>query len=359
MSTINHGANLFDLEKKYGFKKEEMMDFSSNINPFGASQKALKAISENPQIVSIYPDPHYKILKESISHYSKSNIENIILGNGATSLISGFIKEVAPKNALVLSPAYSEYKKELEKIDSNIFELILKPEENFLTSSEEIIEKAKATESTLIVICNPNNPTGTILDRESIRKIAASINGYIMVDETYIEFTDKCLYSSSELCDEIPNLFVIRGTSKFFSTPGLRLGYGIISDKKIKSSLEKYTSLWGINIFADIMGSLMFTDELYQRDTYKNICEERTFLINSLSSFNDLKVYPSFGNFILCEIKTKKIKAKDLYKNLIKDKIIIRNCESFQGLSEYYFRVCTLKRQENEYLIDKLSLYLK
>lgn len=113
--TVNHGANIFDLSKNLGLSKDSLLDFSSNINPFGASKKAQEALKENIHMVSMYPDPEYKELKSSISSYCQCNSDNIILGSGATELISSFIKTISPKKALLLSPSYSEYEKELNK----------------------------------------------------------------------------------------------------------------------------------------------------------------------------------------------------------------------------------------------------
>ncbi len=115
MST-NHGANLYSLSSKYGFSKEEFMDFSSNINPFGTSSLAKQYIVNNIDMVSMYPDPDYIDLKTSISNYCKCSIDNIVLGSGATELISSFIHTINPKQALLLSPAYSEYEKSYLKL---------------------------------------------------------------------------------------------------------------------------------------------------------------------------------------------------------------------------------------------------
>lgn len=117
---VNHGANLYDLSSQYGFSKEDFMDFSSNINPFGSSKLAKKYVVNNIDKVSVYPDPEYIELKTSISNYCNCSIDNILLGSGATELISSFIETINPKKSLLLSPAYSEYEKELSKIGCNI-----------------------------------------------------------------------------------------------------------------------------------------------------------------------------------------------------------------------------------------------
>ena len=117
--------------------------------------------------------------------------------------------------------------------------------------------------------------------------------------------------------------------------------------------------LWNINIFATMMGEVMFNDNKFIENTYSLITKERDYLVNELSKFTDLKIYNSQGNFILCEIKSKTITAKEIREKLILKRIIIRDCASFDGLDKYFFRVCVLKQEENKLLIDNLKKIFK
>lgn len=358
--SLNHGANLFDLSRKLGFDKKQMLDYSSNINPFGSSEKAKRAVIDNIDDVSIYPDPEYKNLKSAICDYCNCNSENVILGSGATELISSFIKTVNPKSALLISPAYSEYEKELNKIECNTVKYFADKNNDFEIDHVDLVQTVKGGHYDLLIICNPNNPTGFAFNKDQIKYILNSLpNTFVMVDETYVEFTDMNTYSSTPLVDEFDKLFVIRGTSKFFSTPGIRLGYGLISNDYIKQSINKNLDLWNINIFATLMGEAMFRDCEYIQNTVQKIKNERTYLLENLNSINDLKVYDSKGNFILCEIKSKRYTSNELYNKLIEHKIIIRNCVSFDSLDEYFFRVCILTPENNEFLIENLKNILQ
>ncbi|SHE32426.1 pyridoxal phosphate-dependent aminotransferase [Clostridium fallax] len=353
--TINHGANLFDLANKLGFKETEFMDFSSNINPFGSSIKAKKAVINNINMVSIYPDPEYKKLKASISEYCICKKENIILGSGATELISSFIKTINPKKTLLLSPAYSEYEHELKKINSTITKYFSNEFDNFKININDIKTILKNENYDLIIICNPNNPTGFAFTKEEIKYLLKDSNAFVMIDETYIEFTKTSEFSSTSLVDNFENLFVIRGTSKFFSTPGIRLGYGLISNKNILNKIYEHLDLWNINIFASIMGEIMFKDKDYINLIQNNMETEREYLLKELNEVKGLKVFHSNGNFILCKIDNEFLTAKNLYNKLLHKKIIIRDCTSFEGLDKYFFRVCILKPNENKLLIKELK----
>lgn len=357
--SVNHGANLYDLSSKYGFSKDEFMDFSSNINPFGTSNKAKEYVINNINMVSMYPDPEYVNLKKSISTYCHCLEENIVLGSGATELISSFIKTIKPNKTLLLSPAYSEYEKELNKINSEVVKYFSKEENNFVIDEKELVNSINERNYDLTIICNPNNPTGFAFSREQVEYILKNTTCYVMIDETYIEFTETNIYSSTKLVDDYNKLFVIRGTSKFFSTPGIRLGYGLIGDKNIKEAINKNLDLWNINIIASAMGEIMFLDDMFISNTIDAMLRERDYLTTALSSIDDLTVYPSKGNFILCKINSKKLTAGELREKLLPKKIIIRDCNSFDGLTEYYFRVCILKPEENILLIKNLNSIFK
>lgn len=353
--SVNHGANLYDLSNKYGFSKEDLMDFSSNINPFGTSILAKEYIINNIDIVSRYPDPSYTTLKKSISNYCNCLESNIVLGSGATELISSFIKAINPKKALLLSPAYSEYENELSKINCDITKYFSRFENDFKISVSDLISNIKENDYELIIICNPNNPTGFTFTSKEIEQVLKCTSAFVMVDETYVEFTDTTIYSCSNLVDTYKNVFVIRGTSKFFSTPGLRLGYGLIGNEHIKDSINSQLDLWNVNIIASTMGEIMFNDTNFISTTSKVMASERNYLLSELSKIKDLQVYESSGNFILCKINSKTLTANILREKLIKEKIIIRDCSSFDGLDEYFFRVCILKPNENRLLIKALE----
>ena len=357
--SVNHGANLYELSAKYGFSKEDFMDFSSNINPFGSSKKAKQYVIDNIDMVSMYPDPEYVELKKSISTYCKCNSENIVLGSGATELISSFIGTVNPKKAVLLSPAYSEYEKELNKIGCEIKKYYSKKENHFEIDPKDLANTVKEGGYELLIICNPCNPTGFAFSKDQIREIVSTCGCYVMIDETYVEFTDTSKYSSTPLVDEFDNLFVIRGTSKFFSTPGIRLGYGLISNEKVKEAINKRLDLWNINVVASRMGEIMFVDYDFINETIEHMSKERDYLESELRFLPGVKVYNTYGNFVLCEIVDRRMTAEELRNALIPERIIIRDCASFDGLDEYFFRVCILKPEENIEIKAKNLLSIK
>lgn len=356
--SIVHGANIYQLSKTLGIEKDSIIDFSSNINPYGVSPKALDSLKNNLDKVSIYPDPSYTDLKKSISLYCHCKIDNIVLGSGATELISSAIKIINPKHTLLLAPFYSEYAKELNSINSKITKFYYEKENNFKFNLKKFINLIKEENFDMIIICNPNNPTGQLISIEEIKEIISNFKKPIMIDETYIEFTDFKDTSAISLIEE-GNLIVIRGTSKFFSTPGIRLGYSIISEGALLNSMKQTPNLWNINIFATIMGEAMFQDTDFLNMCYFNFKNNFKLLFNGLKMFSDFKVYDSKSNFILCEILNTSYTAEDLYNYLAKKNIIIRKAKDFDKLNNQFFRVCVLTEENIKTLLKEIDSFIK
>lgn len=356
--SINHGANLHELSKKLGISKSSIIDFSSNINPYGISPRALENLKNNLDKASIYPDPSYSDLKRSISSYCRCSVENIVLGSGATELISSSIKIIAPKHTLLLTPFYSEYEKELKSIGSKITKFYYKKEDDFRFDLDAFIKLLNSQDFDMIIICNPNNPTGQLITIDELKKITSNFDKPIMIDETYIEFTDFRDTSAISLIEN-RNLIIIRGTSKFFSTPGIRLGYAIISKGVLLNRMKEMPNLWNINIFATIMGESMFEDSEFLDMCYTEFKKNFKLLFNGLKSFKDFKVYESRSNFILCEILNTSYSAETLYDYLVKKNIIIRKAKDFDGLDNQFFRVCVLTESNIKTLLKEIDSFMK
>ncbi|GFI61535.1 threonine-phosphate decarboxylase [Clostridiales bacterium] len=177
-----------------------------------------------------------------------------------------------------------------------------------------------------------------------------------MVDETYIEFSDNLeSICSIPLVEEYDNIFVIRGISKFFAAPGLRLGYGITSSKKFHELLSENQDPWSVNILASFAGEHIFRDKDFIDATKKLISTERKKLYNELSTWKNIKLYNSASNFMLVKLLTDKVTALEIFEHMIKKKMLIRDAGSFTFLDESYIRFCILTPKENERLIMELK----
>lgn len=357
-----HGGDLDAIERKYGISKNEIIDFSGNINPLGFPKTAEKALAENLNIISTYPDKKYTTLRQAIAKYTGASTEHIVVGNGSTELISTFIQTVHAKKSIIIGPSYSEYEREVTLCGGSFTYFPLKEEDNFCIKLPELIT-ALTAEIGMLVICNPNNPTGsafTTQQLDEVLKHCKKIGASVMIDETYIEFSDNL----DEICavplvKKYDNLFVVRGTSKFFAAPGIRLGYGVSSSQGFLDRLKTNQDPWSVNSLAAFAGEKIFEDTAFHSATQKLISEERKKAFAELATWKNVKAFPSSANFILVKLLTDKITAGMLFEKLIQKKMLIRDASTFTFLDETYLRFCILSPENNTALLEELKLWIE
>lgn len=363
MKVINaHGGDLELIERKYNIPKEELINFSGNVNPLGVSETIKKAIIENVDCLSRYPDVSYVLLRKNIADYANTKSEYIIPGNGATELIGLFIKTIKPKSAIIISPSYSEYEREVKLNNGKVTLFPLKETNNFKLNVKEFLASVSC-ETDMIILCNPNNPTGTAVtssDLDIILEYCSKNNIYVMIDETYIEFTDFTEnFSAVSLLEKYKNLFIVRGTAKFFAVPGLRFGYGLCSNQEILDAINSKKDPWSVNIFASVAGEVMFSDKEYIQKTKKLISSERKKIISELKTWKNIKAFETDSNFILVKLLNKNIKSDKVFKALIAKKMIIRDASNFVFLGNSYLRFCILNPEQNEMLLKSLKIIIE
>ena len=175
----------------------------------------------------------------------------------------------------------------------------------------------------------------------------------VMVDETYTEFApDDRKISSIPLTNNYNNLIVLRGISKFFAAPGLRLGYAVTGNPDLLKYINTKNNPWTINSLAEIAGCIMFSDKEYIEKTRTLITTERERLLKTLSAWDTVKVYPSCTNFILMKILKEDVTSDMLFDCCIRKGLMIRDCSTFPFLDSSYVRFCVMSPEKNDALIE-------
>lgn len=350
-----HGSDLEKIEQVYGIKKEDITSFSANVNPLGISPALRRTLSERIDAITAYPDRDYVSLRRCIADYVGTDPEHIIVGNGSTELISLFIQIEHPKKAVVIGPSYSEYEREISLGGGTTLYYPLREEDGFFLNTADFISHLK-DDIDLLVLCNPNNPTSTCITKKSMRLIldACMQHGiYVMVDETYVEFADNMeQITSVPLTNYYNNLVILRGTSKFFAAPGLRLGYAVTGSHDLIKMINARKNPWTINSLAAIAGEIMFQDESYIQETKTLISSERRRMYGRFAARDDFRVYEPSGNFMLVKILRPQLTSQDLFDRTIRRGMMIRDCSTFPFLDDKYIRFCFMKPQENDRLVD-------
>ncbi len=349
-----HGSDLEKIEQVYGIKKEDIVSFSANVNPLGISPLMRQALLDRIDCITSYPDREYTALRRQIGAYTGAPLEHILVGNGSTELISLFIQLEHPKKALILGPTYSEYEREISLGGGTSLYYPLKEENGFVLDAEDF--QAQLNESlNLLVICNPNNPTSSAIPQQTMRQILDTCKRYdiyVMIDETYVEYApDYAAITAVPLTRYYNNLIILRGVSKFFASPGLRLGYAITGNEDLMKGLNSRKNPWTINSLAAAAGELMFSDKNYITQTRELTAKERTRLCQELKTWGTLKVYDSFANFVLVRIEKEGVTAEALFEHAIRQKMMIRNCSTFPFLDNRYIRFCFMTPAQNDALL--------
>lgn len=356
-----HGGNIYKIYREKGMK--EILDYSSNINPYGLPESFKTAVLENLSVLERYPDPDYIELREEIAKVNKVELKNIIVGNGATEIIFLYMKVLKAKKILIVSPTFGEYeramKATLDDIQVDYFKL--EEAENFVLNIEKIKTELQKKYD-LLVICNPNNPTGQFLSVKELEKIlekCTEVGTKLFVDEAFVEFVEdwgeKSIITTGK---NKQNLFVLRAFTKFFAIPGLRLGYGICFDDEFMTKMLEKKEPWSVNNIAELAGKILLQDKEYIEKTNNWIKIEKKYMYENLKEIEGLKTYKTEINFILVKIKNEyleKINAQILREKMLEKGILIRDASNFVYLDNKYFRLAVKDRKNNVRVLEALK----
>lgn len=357
MSKIHHGGNVEEIAEKLNVPMEEIKDFSANTNPLGFPSDLWNVLVQSFANIEVYPNPKYPELKKAIAQHLGINSDDVFVGNGATEILDETIRAEKATDALVLAPTFGEYERLFERIGVKTHHYYLQEENNFALEINELIDLLKTHhEITVICLTSPNNPTGQMISLKDLRKLADFCNKHhrlLILDESFIDLTiDEQPSFVNELTDQ-DRVYIVRAATKFFAIPGLRLGYGITKNAKLKTLLKIQENTWSVNGIADVFGQNMFRAKKYIELTHQWLDVQQPALYDALKKIPAIKVFPSITNFFLF-----KCTEPDLREKLIRQRILIRQCDDYEGLGAQYYRVAVKGPQDNVLLVNTLKKIL-
>jgi threonine-phosphate decarboxylase len=221
-----HGGNINLASRKYNLPVHKLLDFSANINPLGPSPKSITAVMDNLSLINSYPDPDCRELKAVLASHLGVWEELLLMGNGAAELIYLLVRVLGVKKALIPVPTFSEYGLAVLSQGGEVLNVTLDEKNRFSLPLDHLVKSLDQVD--LVFICNPNNPTGRLLDGKTVEYIldkAFSKGVMVLVDEAFMDFIpEKERFSVMKRVGDFPNLAVLYSLTKFFGIPGLRLG---------------------------------------------------------------------------------------------------------------------------------------
>ena len=350
------------------------MDFSVSVNPLGMPEGVKKALMDAIENGSHYPDIYGTELVEKLAESESVEKEQILLGNGAAELIYALVHAIYVQrnkqgvSALSIAPTFSEYENAIQAVGGNM-EYVLPGSLTRQDSADEIesfdaqvlqvlqdLQEKISDHTDLVFLCNPNNPTSTIFERESIVQIAKrckETNTILCVDECFLPF----LINEPELTmkaymDEFQNLIILRAFTKIYGIAGVRLGYALTSNEILIQSMRAQLQPWNTSVLSQAAGVAALEDKEFIAKTIQFIEKEKKYLLDAFEKLS-LPVLGADANFIFFKGPV------DLSEKLLEYKIAIRDCSNFVGLKKGYYRIGIRTHEENEKLMQVVSEIIK
>ncbi len=327
------------------YKQHIDLDFSVSINPLGPNLLVEQALTKSIHLVNCYPDYENEQLRSMLTN--RYGCTNVILGNGASELILAVFHGLMPKKVLVPVPSFTGYEYGANAAEAMFVPVCLNEDYQI---TEELLRQIP--ECDLLILTNPNNPTGRLLPPEVLRAILVECERCgtaLLVDECFIELSDHPEYSVMSLIDQYECLMVLNAFTKSYCIPGIRFGF-MTAGEKLFQRIRKHLAEWNISVPAACAAGAAVRELQYLESARNIIYEEREYLTEELQELG-MKVIPSECNFILFKTEP----SKDLYTHCLMHNILIRDCSDFRGLGKGYYRVCVRNHEENQRLIHVLK----
>lgn len=342
-----HGGDIYNKRIQY--------DFSMSINPLGVPESVQNAYLNCVGLLEHYPDIDCRVLGIDLGAKLGVDPGRIVFGNGASELLPAFFRAMKIKKALLPVPCFSGYDRALKSCDAEVTYFQLLEENNFEITSESFLEFRKKLiliQPDCVVLTNPNNPNGKLLNKSvlhDLQKVCEELGIYLLLDECFFELAKADYVSRAE---NFSTCFYLRAFTKSFAIPGLRLGYIICANGKIAELIKIQLPEWNVSIPAQTAGIECLKETEYLEQSRMLIMMERFYLEAELRKFG-FKVYPSDVNYILFYYDQEN--KPDLREELIKKEILIRDCSDYIGLKKGYYRVAVKNHPDNQILVKAIE----
>lgn len=347
-----HGGNLRRAQELYGLNS--FIDLSANINPFGPPPGVWESLQHAMSEIVHYPDPESQVFRKILSSQLGLPTEKIMVGNGAGELIFTIVQALKPKKVVIPVPSFSEYERAAHSIGAEVNYIYLGPEgwqKLNCRTSESTNERNKRVDGMLrdlltgcdlLFLCSPHNPTGSVLEEdtlEQILRLTKELRCRVLFDESFLDFLpDESRTSARNYMSNNEHLIVLYSLTKFYSIPGLRLGT-VFAPQSLLACFEHYRDPWSVNVLAQYAGIAALQDLSYPDDAREKLQESRAYfyLEFARANFSDLRLWPTTVNFALIEVLDHR--SGDLIQHLGRLGIMVRDCSNFAGLPSNFIRV--------------------
>ena len=344
-----HGGNIYKKARELGIPESMILDFSANISPLGVPASIRECLIKAIDGIENYPDPDCVELCEAIAAIDGVDASHVLCGNGGADLLFRMAIALKPEKVLLPVPAFVEYEEAFSAAGAAMDYFYL-PEDFRVT--EALLPAMK--DQDLLILCNPNNPTGLLVERALLLRIldrAKELHMKVLVDECFLElFSGEKDYTLKGYLNKYPNLFLLKSFTKMYAIPGVRLGYLLGSDREMMGKIKKSGQAWSVSHFAQAAGLAALKEKEYREKTIAVIEKENLFMKEEMAKL-PLSLVPGVVNYLFFYCPG----AADIDKRMEKHGIMIRNCSNYVNLTEGYYRVAVRGHEDNIRLLEALK----
>lgn len=347
LSRPTHGGNRLWAAQLAQCVPHELLDFSASINPLGPPEVAIAAIQAGLADLCHYPDPNYTELRQAIATHHGLEPDWILPGNGAAELLTWAAEDLAQLDYTVLPvPAFSDYSRALQALDAKVRRV-------------SVLDNRQALHTLMphgrvgLLLNNPHNPTGQSWLRSQLVDLIERYE-LVVIDEAFMDFLGPAEEQQRSWLPELgqeryEKMVVLRSLTKFYSLPGLRLGYAVGHPDRLRR-WQKRRDPWSVNSLAATAGVAILQDSAFAQQTWGWLPDARKQLFEGLNRCAAFTPHLGAANFLFVATQ---IPATTLQARLLqRDRLLIRDCLSFPELGEGYFRVAVRTAAENQRLIN-------
>jgi threonine-phosphate decarboxylase len=349
-----HGGNIYETARRFGCSQNEILDMSSNINPLGHPPGLLDFLKCNLSTVNRLPEVDSRETIEAFADFLELQSDRMLAGNGTTQFIYALPLVLGARKALILGPTYSDYGDacKMNRVPASM--VIASEADNFKPDMGQLAKSLASADT--VFVCNPNNPTGSLIFRRDLEKICRDHpQKRFVFDESYLPFV-KGGEQESMMKAAPENVIVLLSISKIFAIPGLRIGF-MVANTSVVREFRRYLLPWSVNCVAHAAVQYLCENKneilAFVQKTRHFIQAEREEFDRSMRNIPAIKLYPSAASFFLARLP-KAVSAETVWHALAREKILIRNCSNFPGLSDRFIRISLKAHAANLLLADKM-----
>ena len=328
------------------YSQSVRLDFSANVNPFGAPEAVKAAVRAAAEDLCAYPDPYCGPLREKLAAANGVEKNDVICGNGAAELIYQVAGALRPKRALLPVPCFADYEGALLAAGCAPACYPLKREDGFLLT-EDVLSRI-GSDTDLILLCSPNNPTGRSVEKELLLAIldrCRETETWLFLDECFLELTDEDrAFTLLPYLRDGDRVFLLRAFTKAYGMAGLRLGYGLCKNGDLLEGMSRLSQPWNVSTPAQAAGLVALDCPDWPRKARSLFQTEKPFLRDGLAALG-FTVLLGDANFLFFS------GGPGLAEKLRARGVLIRDCANYRGLDPGAYRIAVRTRPENEELL--------